>query len=165
MNGEQIQQLAETILLNAMNGGTLGGMVFRHSDNALRAKKTSITAKAGAPVPQLEGFRGYRVEVEIEIKTDKPTLGSTYHGAVLQRILNAQIMRRAALSAGMTLEDDLDIIDEEIDGDRAETKNLRKRSLTIPLRINTKRGPVRTPLTFGSQEVTFGDEQHTFGEE
>lgn len=164
MNTAQIQELAESILLNAMNGGNLGGMVFRHGDNALKARKTSITAKAGAPVPQLEGFRGFRVEVEIEIKTDKPNAGANYHAIVMQRILNAGIVRRAALSAGMTMDHDLSILDEEIDGDRAETKNLRKRSFTVPLLINTQRGPTPVAVTFGSEQVTFGDESHTFGE-
>lgn len=135
MNGEKIQELAERIILNAMNGGTLAGMVFRHGDSALQASKNAITAKAGPPVPQLEGPRGYRVEVNVEIKVDRPAIGATYHGIVLQRITNASIMRSAALSAGMTEDDDLLIFTEEIDGDRQETKNLRKRSFDIPLLI------------------------------
>lgn len=131
----QLQQLAESILLNAMNGGELAGMVFRHSDNAQKAKKVSITARAGAPVPQLEGPKGFLIEVEIEIKTDKPEQGSLLHGAVMARILSAPIVRNAALSAGMTLDDHLEIVTEDIGGDRQETKNLRKRSITVPLLI------------------------------
>jgi hypothetical protein len=129
----RIQQTAEAIFIKAMNGGDLSGIVFRHSDNALRSKKQSISVKAGAPVPQLEGFRGHRVEVEIEIKPDKPSIGEKFHAVALERITTAETVRRAALSAGMTTDDDLFIVDEEISGDRVETKNLRKRNITIPI--------------------------------
>jgi hypothetical protein len=133
MTREHYQELAEKILISAMDGGELAGMVFRHSDSPLKSLRTSIIAKAGPPVPQLDGPRGRKVEVEITIKTDRPSISAQWHGLVLERILSVPILRAAALSAGMTADDDFLLFDEEIGGDRMETANLRKRTITVPV--------------------------------
>lgn len=129
----QLQELAEGVILATLNGGGLAGFVFRHDDANEKTKKDQITVKAGAPEPQLEGPRGYRVEVEVEIRTSKPTRGASLHGEAMRRLASIPILHAAALTAGLTESDDLYLMDEEISGDRAETKNLRKRNIVVPL--------------------------------
>lgn len=138
MNADQIQEIGESIFLAALNGGLLSGFVFRHDDSPLKAKADMVSVKAGPPVPQMEGPRCYRVEVEINLKSKTATRNAALHGEALRRVTDFTILHNAALSAGLLAKDDLVILDEEISGDRAETKSTRQRSISVPilLRIN-----------------------------
>lgn len=130
-----IQELCEQIAINALNGGDLAGLVFRHDDSVGAVVTDMFSVKAAAPVPRLEGERGYRVNVAVEIRTATPTRNDAMHEAALARLVDASILSAAALAAGLTTGDDFTILDEEIGGDRSETKNLRKRTITVPMLV------------------------------
>ena len=138
MNTDQLQELCETIAIKAMNGGNLAGMVFRHDDTAMKNESDCVIVEADGPVPQLEGPQGFRVEVEIEIRSTTPGKNAIMAALCLQRITNKPALLAAALGAGLTTEDDFYIIDEEISGGRTQTKNMRKRSIKVPFWINPK---------------------------
>jgi hypothetical protein len=138
MDKKQIQELCEQIAIGAMNGGNLYGMVFRHDDSSQKGVTDAVIVKADNAVPQLEGCRGFRVNVRIEIRSQSPQKNVWIFGEVMSRILNAAFVRNAAVEAGLTSSDDLYLLDEEISGDRSETKSLRKRNIAIPFLINAK---------------------------
>lgn len=135
MDTAQLQELAEGIAINALNGGPLVGIVFRHDDSGQKAKSDMISVKAGAVTPELDGPRCMRVEIEITLKSGTATRNSSIHGEAIRRITYPAILRAAALDAGLKTTDDFYVMDEEIGGDRSETKNLRKRTITVPFLI------------------------------
>lgn len=135
MNKSQVQELCESVTIRALNGGALSGFVFSHNDSPKRAKADQISVKAGAPEPQLDGPGGFLVEVEVEIKSKQSPRNAALHGAALERISSREVWRGAALGV-MKETDDLYIINEDIGGDRSEGNNVRKRTITIPMRIN-----------------------------
>jgi hypothetical protein len=141
MNTQQLQELCEDIAIAALNGGLLAGLAFRHDDSGQKALTDVVVVSAGAPVPQLEGPRGYRVEVRIELRTKTPQRNAVLHGEAMRRMNTRDIVKAAAISIGLKDEpggDDFYILDEEISGDRNDTKNLRKRALIVPFIINPK---------------------------
>ena len=135
MNRQQIQELCENIFLAALNGGELSGIVFRHNDTPQKAQKDMVVITAGAPQEMLYGARPWRVEIDVEMKSNTAGRCAVIHGAALDRLKDSLILRSAALTAGLREDDTFDIYHEEMSGDRSETKNLRKRSITIPIEV------------------------------
>lgn len=131
----QIQELCETIVMLVLSASPALSTVVRHDDAAARVTKSMISVKADAPVPRLDGERGYKVEVTAEIKSATAAANATTHAEALARLTSAAALNTAALAAGLTTADDLTILNEDISGDRSETKNLRKRSITVPMLI------------------------------
>lgn len=131
----QIQELCESIVMNALSASPALSTVIRHDDASPRVTKNMISVKAEAPEPRLEGERGYRVEVTAEIKSATATANAATYAEALARLTSATALGVAAAAAGLTSNDDLTILDEEISGGRDETKNLRKRTITLPFVI------------------------------
>ena len=133
-----IQDLAENLVLGVLNTGILFGFAFAHADSAAKGKAEAIVVQAGGPIPQLDGPRGVRVQVTVTIRSPLSPRCAALQGECLARLTSAPLWRSAALSAGMTTADDLTVLDEEIGGDRADGKLLRKRTITIPLLVTKK---------------------------
>ena len=133
---DKSQEFSESVIIALLNTGRLFGGVFRHSDAAGKALPEAIIVQAAQPVPQLSGTRGYRVDNTILLRSPKSATLSFIYGECMQRIMSASAWRSAALSAGMTMADDLDVLDEEISGDRNDGPQLRKRTIIVPILIN-----------------------------
>lgn len=132
---QSIEELCESIVTNTLRGGALAGVDFRPGEAETSAGREMIVVKAGAPVPRLEGERGYRVEVEITMRAPKPSRTQLFHREALARLTNASHVRTGALASGLTVADSLTVMDEEIGGERSNSANLRKRTITVPLII------------------------------
>lgn len=136
---DQIQELCETIVMNALNASPALSTVIRHDDAAPRVTTDMISVKADAPDERLEGERGFRVEVSVEIKSKIATANAATHAAALDRLTNYAAMKSAAEAAGLDGSpggDDYAILNDQISGGRSETKNLRKRTITVPFIIS-----------------------------
>lgn len=132
---DQIQEICESIVMSALGAAPALSATIRHDDAAARVVVDMISVKADAPVPRLEGERGYRCEVEVTIRSKTATANAATHASALERLTTAATMLTAATAAGLGAGDDLTILNEEIGGDRSEGKNLRKRTITIPFII------------------------------
>ena len=112
--------------------------MFRHGDAAGKAAAEAIVVQAAQPIPQLSGTMGYRVDNTVLMRSPKSARLAGIYGEVLRRIMDPAAWRSAALSSGMTVDDDLDVIDEEISGDRNDGSQLRKRTIIVPILIHKK---------------------------
>lgn len=135
-NFDKSQTFSESVVIALLNTGILTGGVFKHGDSAGKAYAEAITVQAAQPIPELSGTRGFRVENTIQLRSPQSGRLATLYGEVFKRLLDPVAWRSAALSAGMTTADDLDVLDEEITGDRNDGKQLRKRTIIVPILIN-----------------------------
>lgn len=135
MNRDQIQELVEGFFIAALDGGGLASKVFRMSDVAERCVADMIVVQCGPPERRLDGPGGYDMVVEIETRTKTPTANAAIHGEMLDRLEDFSILKAAALSVDMTEDDFLQFIDEEMSGDRRDTRKLRVRSISMPIRL------------------------------
>lgn len=160
MTTQETQEMCEKVTIECLRGGLLAAADFRHDDSGADVKSDMVIVKAGPPQRQLDGPRAYRVEVEVTLKSKTATANAALHGEAMARLGSRSSWYNGAIAAGMKDEDDLEILEEEFSGDREETKNLRKRSIVVPMlfRVN----PVNNILTFMGENLTFENQLLTY---
>jgi hypothetical protein len=131
-----IQDLCENIGIFTLNTGLLMGYVFAHDSSDAKAKPEAVTVQAGGPVPQLDGPQCLRVPLSVTIRAIQAARCAAIHAECLDRLTNPTILRAASIRAGMNpATDDFVVLTEEMDGDRLDSKMLRKRTIVVPFLI------------------------------
>ena len=113
------------------------GKTVAHFDEDDAAKSNAITIRAQQGNRQLAGFGGYDLDVTVEYrapikkasKAEKDLTAKMLNSIIYESAI--PVNDRAAMATATGLSDLL--IKDEVTGDRQNTDNLRKRSITLPV--------------------------------
>lgn len=132
-----LESAVETFFITLFSADArTAGKQICHFDESTEAQVKAIVIRAQQGEHQLAGFGGYSLEVHVEyrasLKTAKAENDLTAQ-ALLSIIYNSTIstVDRAAMATAAGLSDLL--IKDEASGDRQNTSDLRKRSITLPI--------------------------------
>lgn len=113
------------------------GKTISHFDEDTTGKSNAIVIRAQQGARQLAAFGGFDLEVEIiyrapikkSSKAEKDAGAKMLNSIVYESTIPLATRAAMATSAGLS---DL-VIKDEASGDRSNTENLRKRSITLPI--------------------------------
>lgn len=107
-----------------------------HFDKSTDATTLAIVIKAKQGTHELAAFGGYLLEVEIEYRaplntpdSENDLTAAMMHSIVYESTLSGATVAAMATSAGLS---DL-LIKDEATGERQNTNDLRKRTITLPV--------------------------------
>jgi hypothetical protein len=116
------------------------GKELVHFDEETVGKSNAIVFQAKQTAKNLAGFGGYDVEMTIEYRSpigtsqaERDKGAALIHEIVYESTLNPAVRAAMATAAGLS---DL-VIKDESGGDRQNTSDLRKRTVTLPLQAKS----------------------------
>lgn len=121
----------------------LKGKHFRHSDESREAETNCIIAEAVQGEDLIGGPKGptgqLRSSVEVKIDYRSPSSATPkQNDIVIHAIMDRIKTAGASVTSAQKAFGRLDIFTEKITGDRSHTKNLRKRTITVPVEAGLK---------------------------
>lgn len=108
-----------------------------HYDEDSEAKSNAIVIRAVQGAHNLAAFGGFDLELMVEYrapikkasKAEKDLSAKMLNSIIYNSTIDPNVRRQMAIDAGLS---DL-LIKDEVTGDRSNTQDLRKRTITIPL--------------------------------
>lgn len=132
-----LEKAVETFFVSLLKADSrLSGKPILHFEEEEKAPTKAIIVRAQQGQHNLAAFGGYDLEVSIEhrapgktSKAENDQVAAGINQAIYDSTISPTIRRQMAIDAGLS---DL-VIKDESSGDRANTPDLRKRSVTLPV--------------------------------